>query len=396
MPWEWRGGEGFGVFAYWAGAVLAGLSGVIQAWQCAVALRFPLHRRPGAAGPSAWPGVSVLKPIRGADPDLRRCLETWMRQEYAGPLEILFAVDEAGDPACAVLEELLEAFPGVDARVVVVKEQPGPNAKVCKLAGLEGLARNAVLVTSDADVAVPPDLVRMVVVPLADPAVGLSNCLYRLANPSTPALRCEAVGVNADFWSQVLQSRSLAPQDFALGAVMALRREDLGAIGGFRSVVEYLADDFHLGRRIHERGLRIELIPVPVDCWDPPAGWREVWIHQLRWSRTIRVCRPWPFLASIVSNGTVWPLAWLGMAFAMGGAWWPAVGLLGFRAVIATGLAMRMGRGLAPGARVPAPWWVWVKDLQAAVLWAAAFLGNEVEWRGRRYRVARDGRMFSV
>jgi len=40
---------------------------------------------------------------------------------------------------------------------------------------------------------------------------------YRLANPSTLAMQWEAIAINADFWSQVLQSQTLKPLDFALG-----------------------------------------------------------------------------------------------------------------------------------------------------------------------------------
>ena len=61
---------------------------------------------------------------------------------------------------------------------------------------------------------VPPDFLANVVAPLRDPGTGLVNCFYRLANPATTAMRCEAIAINADFWSQVLQSASLKPLAF--------------------------------------------------------------------------------------------------------------------------------------------------------------------------------------
>ncbi len=60
------------------------------------------------------------------------------------------------------------------------------------------------------------DFLTNFVAPLQDEKVGLVNCFYRLANPVNLAMRYEAVSVNADFWSQVLQSKSLKPMDFAL------------------------------------------------------------------------------------------------------------------------------------------------------------------------------------
>src|ERR1035438_10024404 len=115
----------------------------------------------------------------------------------------------------------------------------------------------------DADVLVPPDFLANIVaplheVPLAHPmgegsgvrAYGLACCFYRLANPTTLAMQWEAIGMNADFWSQILQSQSIKPLDFALGAVMATRRRYLQEIGGFAPLVDCLADDYQLGNRI--------------------------------------------------------------------------------------------------------------------------------------------------
>src|ERR1035441_8628013 len=125
-------------------------------------------------------------------------------------------------------------------------------------------------------------------------AYGLVCCFYRLANPTTLAMQWEAIGMNADFWSQVLQSRSLKPLDFALGAVMAIRRQHLEEIGGFAPLVDCLADDYQLGNRIARRGHPIILSSLVVECWSAPMGWAAVWKHQLRWARTIRVCQPVP------------------------------------------------------------------------------------------------------
>ena len=141
--------------------------------------------------------------------------------------------------------------------------------------------------------------------------VGLVNCFYLLANPSTFAMQWEAIAINADFWSQVLQAQSLKPIDFALGAVMAIRKQQLAEIGGFAALADCLADDYQLGNRIARKGYRIALSTVPVECWSEPMGWAAVWKHQLRWARTVRVCQPLPYFFSILSNPTLWPLLWV-------------------------------------------------------------------------------------
>jgi ceramide glucosyltransferase len=267
--------------------------------------------------------VTLLKPLKGCDAETEECLRSWLIQDYAGPVQILFGTASADDPVCEVAKKLIASYPECDAQLVVCRESLGPNAKVSTLIQLDSLARHDVVIISDADVRVPPDLLSNVVAPLREAKAGLVNCFYRLANPSTLAMRWEAICVNSDFWSQVLQSRSLKPLDFALGAVMAVKREALVQAGGLSALAHYLADDYQLGHFIAAKGWRIELSPVVVDCWEPPMNWRQVWRHQLRWARTIRVCQPIAYFFSILSNATLWPtlLLLLGQRAFM---WWPS------------------------------------------------------------------------
>ena len=377
-------------------AALGGLTAVscaLQFWQWRLGTRFPVDQR--AAIPRTLPPVSVLKPLRGADEETERCLESWFRQDYPAPVQLLFAVDSASDPVVEIVERLLRKHPRIDAQLHVCIAAQGANGKVAKLAELARLARHPVLASSDADVAAPPDLLAQLVAPLADPAVGLSNCLYRLANPASAAMRWEAVAINADFWSQVLQSRALRPMDFALGAVTALRRSDLDAIGGYPALRDFLADDFQLGRRITARGQRIHLCPVVVDCRESPRSWGEVWSHQLRWARTIRACRPGPYFTSLLANVTLWALLWAGATLPFGWGLAQGLALLAIGGRIAS--AITLHRRLSPRtASWRDDWLVVLKDLLGAALWAAAFLGNTIAWRGQNFRIAKGGKLESA
>ena len=369
----------------WILGLPAALSLGLMLWQWLVARRFPLHRR--AADAAFAPGVTLLKPLKGADSATEGCLRSWFTQAYPGAVQILFGVAAETDPACEVVRRLQRDFPAVDARLIVCGPLSGANLKVSKLLQLERLAQNELLVISDADVRVPPDFLSQVVVPLAAPEVGLVNCFYVLANPATAAMRWEAVAVNADFWSQVLQSLALKPMDFALGAVMATRRRRLEEIGGFAALADCLADDYQLGNRIAHRGHRITLSPVVVECWSAPMNWKAVWKHQLRWARTIRVCQPTPYFLSILSNATIWPLLWVAAAPGRGSV---AFGLLclAVRLAGAWDLQVRLTRHSISAAQFAmAP----IKDVLQAAVWAMAFVGNHIEWRGERMRLRRDG-----
>ncbi len=366
-------------------AALALLSVALTLWQWWGGRRFPLHQR--RSDLDFHPGVTLLKPLKGCDPQTEHCLRSWLGQEYSGPVQILFGVASADDPVCDLIRQLLAEHPEADARLLVCRASLGANAKVSKLVQLQAQAAHDFVVISDADVRVPTDFLVNLVPHLRETQVGLVCCFYRLANPTTLAMRWEAVAINADFWSQVLQSLSLKPLNFALGAVMATTRRQLERIGGLAVLKDYLADDFQLGCRIAAQKARIVLSPVVVECWSPPLSWSDVWRHQLRWARTIRFCRPMPYFLSILSNATLWPLLWLGSSPTPGVS--GAVGLcLGLRAWTALLNQRKLGDDTASLAYC---WLAWVKDLLQAGLWAGSFLGNRIEWRGERYRVRRGG-----
>jgi ceramide glucosyltransferase len=374
-------------------AAFAVLSFELVLWQFFAARKFPLHIR--IADPAFSPAVSVLKPLKGFDATTSASLESWFTLDYAGPVQILFGVAEADDPVCGVVRELIRKYPKADAQLLVCGETLGMNAKVSTLTQIERAAKHDLILVSDADVRVPPDFLGNMAAPLRDPEVALVNCFYRIANPETLAMQWEAVAINADFWSQVLQSQTLKPLDFALGAAILQRRKSLEQAGGFAAFADCLADDYQIGNQIAKNGGQIALCPVVVECWDAPMNWRDVWKHQLRWARTIRVCQPAPYFFSILSNGTLWPLLWLldsllraKTLFAVA-----ALALVAARVVIARSLQQRLNDG---GQRPAPSWLVPVKDLMQAAIWAIAFCGNKIEWRGRKMRLRRDGNLEPV
>ena len=371
---------------------LAALSSSLALWQWLVARKFPLHKK--IAAENFAPAISILKPLKGCDATTRESLQSWLKQNYAGQLEILFGVADENDPVNAIIRTLLAENPAASARLVVCENLVGANAKVAKLSQLEKLALHDLILVCDADVRVPEDFLANFVAPLRDEKIALVNCFYRLANPTTAAMHWETIAVNADFWSQVLQSAALKPLDFALGAAILVRRNALAEIGGFAALAACLADDYQLGNRVAKNGGSIALCPVVVECWDAPTGWRQVWNHQLRWARTIRVCQPLPYFFSILSNASLWPLLWLPVSiFATKNFCAPLAAILFLLVRIL--VAQSLQRRFTPERKLISPaWLVLLKDVLGAAIWLNAFAGNTVEWRGRKLKLRRDGTLI--
>jgi ceramide glucosyltransferase len=353
--------------------ILEAICAVAAGYQLLAAVACLLFRaqRPGEAH---QPGpVSILKPVHGVDPSMREALASHAALE--GDFELLCGM-RPGDSAA----DLVAEFPKARA---VVTSTVTPNLKAGVLIDLAREARHGILIVNDADIRVPPGYLARVSAPLADPKVGLVTCLYRAAGDSFPG-RFEGLGIATDFAPSILVARMLGVEDFAMGSTMALRRETLDRIGGFEAIAEFLADDYQLGQRVHALGLKCVLSDVIVDT-HLGGNWREVWLHQVRWSRTIRVSNFLGYLGLPVTFATVW-------AALLAASGQPHLGLM----VLATRMfAATLAGGQVLGAPDTLRLWplIPVRDLFGAAVWVAGLFGRTVVWRGRRLRLDAAGRI---
>jgi len=337
------------------------------------------------------PSVTLLKPLKGPGLDLYANLASFCRQDYAAPYQIVFGVEDPHDAAVAVVQQLRRDFPERDI-VLSIGRMPGANRKVANLCHMMRHARHAILVMSDSDVRVRPDYLRAMIAPFADRRVGLTTCLYRGVGRFGLPTVLESLFINTDFIPMVFSAQVVQRFEYALGASIAFRREALDGIGGFPALRDYLADDYHLGNRVAKTGWRLVLLPHVVETVLDSVTLRDVWRHLLRWARTYRVCQPFNWFMTIVTHTVLWGVV---AAVVTGGS--PA----GIAMLIAA-LVARLGSLAATLAILDERdtlrhlWLVPAKDLFNSFMWAAAFLGHEVEWSGQRLRVRRDGRMEPV
>jgi ceramide glucosyltransferase len=339
-------------------------------------------RRPRPS-PAPQP-LSILKPVRGLDRNFREALRSHLAQEYSAPWEILIGAADPQDPALAVAQQLHREFPQVALRVIHCPT-PAANRKVGVLTGLARHAQYPFLLVNDSDIVVPPDYLNHVTAPLIDAKVGIVTTLYR-ASGSTPAARWEALGVALDFAPSVLVAPLVGIREFGLGATLVFRAADLAAIGGFTTIADYLADDYQLARHITQLGKAAYLSEVIVETGLGQENWAAVWRHQVRWARTIRVCRGGGFLGLPTTQTGIWIL----LAMAMG-AWSIALVLTIIRLMTAfVAGVLVLQSPLAKRAFWLAPLW----DLWAFVVWLAALAGREVVWRDSIMHLTPEGKLI--
>ncbi len=330
--------------------------------------------------------VSILKPVRGADPGLYAAIASHAAQDYPD-FELLFAVGSLDDPAVPLIRRLQQEFP-LRAIRLIVRETQTPNRKVGSLIDLERVARFDLVIVNDGDIGVPPDYLRTVLGPLSDPRIGLVTCLFRTRAESLPA-KFEALSVITDFAPSALVAPLTGITEFGLGSTLAFRRGDLKRIGGFEALACYLADDYQLGKHIHGLGLKIHLSSVIVESHIPAESWSEAWTHQVRWARTIRISRGGliGYAGLPVTYATLWALA----AFVCG-HWQIGLSLL----------ALRFAAALLASAGVLRDGTIWpllpllpIRDLWAVGIWMAGMVGDSVEWGGRILKLQAGGKIAS-
>lgn len=337
----------------------------------------------GSLGP-----VSILKPIRGLDPDAYENFASFCRLDYPD-YEIVFCVDSADDAAVPVIENLSRNFPDRRIRVLFGSGRDAPNDKVAKLARLAAEARYELLVISDSDVRVRPDYLRTLVAPLADPRVGAVTCFYVPADDSTFVHSLQSIGMVSDFYAGILVARQLDGVKFALGPTIATSRARLAGFGGYAAIENRPADDLLVGRLIAEQGYEVKLLPYSILTVPDYNSIRDLFHKRLRWIVVMRHMRPWGHLGLIFTQGLAWSL----VAVAIRPSVWVASLYLGAYLALRIAMVWVIGiRGLEQKSlwkKLPLlPIW----DGLAFIIWLISFGRSTIRWRDQEYFI-RDGRL---
>ena len=370
--------------------VLAAAPLVYYALASLAALRFFLRDRAWEY-PEFTPPVSLLKPVRGLDFGSYENFASFCQLDYPA-YEILFAVNDERDPAVSVIQRVIADFPTRRIGLLVGAEQLGTNRKVNKLARLAREAQHEVLVLTDGDVRVGPNYLRKVVAPLANHKTGAVTSFYRAIAERNLWAELEAVGASSDFFAGVLMAGWTEGIRFALGASIATTKEWLSKMGGFEAIADTLADDYELGHRIAKAGGEVILSREPVWTMYPAQTFRGFWIHQVRWARTIRLCRPLSYLGLLFTQGLPWVL----LAALFAPATWAAGAYFCAYLILRLTMACTVGVwGVRDDVLRRKFWLVPLRDAIYFVVWLASFGSNHVQWGNAEY-VVRKGRMVRV
>jgi ceramide glucosyltransferase len=346
---------------------------------------------PVASNSGFTPPVSVLKPVRGLDPDAYDNFASFCRQDYP-EYEIVFCVGDRSDPVLPVIEKVIADFPRQAIRVLFGTGREATNDKVAKLARLAKEARYETLVINDSDVRAEAEYLRTVVAPLADPKVGAVTCFYTPTDEKTLVQRLQTVGMYSDFYAGIVVAWQLDGVKFALGPTIATSRARLAGFGGYEMIENRPADDLLVGRLIAEQGYEVKLLPYSIRTVADFQSLRDLFLKRLRWIVVMRHMRPWGHFGLIFTFGLPWSLAAI--------AWSPSVAAAAAFVGAYLGLRVAMTLQIASwGLKQPVPWrglaLIPVWDAMAFVIWLASFTRSTIRWRDRDYYI-RNGELVPV
>jgi ceramide glucosyltransferase len=358
-----------------------------------VAVMFGLtiaHLRCPAPIATAWPAISVLKPLCGVDDALAENLASFVALSYPGEYEVILGVRSPSDTAYPLACDAVRRWPG-RVRLVLQEGETGFNPKVNQLVSLARAARHDLLVVSDSNIRVPPGYLLDIAGHLGRPGVGcVTHPVAGDGHRSLGAL-LDNLHLSGSIAPGMVCAQRVLQRDLVVGKSMTLWRRDLELLGGFASVANVLAEDHILGNRlVRELGVRVAVSSLPV--WniavDKSVG--SFFQRYLRWGVTHRTVMTFPeYLAESLLNPI--PLALLGFAMRPGPG---AAAILAACAVLKPALdsvafsrlrnEFFSWRAFAVG---------WVKDGLLFITWGHGLFARTVDWRGNHLRVLPGGRL---
>jgi ceramide glucosyltransferase len=370
----------------WLGVALATLAICGSLYALLAATLAGRFMRAGDARPRNHAPVTILKPLHQGEPGLSDSLESFFAQDYPGKVQILFGAHDASDPALDVVKALQARYPQVDTAIVADNALYGSNAKVSNLINMFPAACHDIIVLSDSDITVPKDWLSKVTGALEQPGVGLVTCLYtgRVAEPNLWA-RLSAMGTSYEFLPNVVLGTTFGLAEPCMGSTIALTRPVLDEIGGFAAFADYLADDYEIGQAVRAKGYVTAIPALGVGHAATEDSARELFRHELRWTRTIRMVDPLGHLGSFITFAV--PLALM------------AAILLSFSVPSLAVLAMALGSRLFLKIRIDAifgtyagpAWLLPARDMLSFAVFVTSLFGETVHWRGSRFSIEPGG-----
>lgn len=334
------------------------------------------------------PPISILKPLKGLDDNLYDNLISICNQDYP-KYEIIFSVQDYNDPAFKIAQKIKERHPEKDITLLVEKCHKGLNPKVNNLISSFKIAKYEYFLISDSNVLVSKNYLREIIKPFKSSKTGLVSNLIKGSRGYSLGSIFENLHLNSFVLGNVCFLEKFLKIPCVIGKSMLMKKSDFLAIGGFNAVKDLLAEDYIIGKKMHEIGKKVVLSNYIIENINEYRGLKEFLNRHIRWSKLRWKIGGFKYISELIIN----PIFISSIAF----IFYPTILTLIYLIFINS---IKVAGDIYIGSKIKSDikklyfLLIPLKDIIIGITWFIPLYSNKIVWRDNKYFIGKDSRLF--
>ncbi|WP_353683777.1 ceramide glucosyltransferase [Thermodesulfovibrio sp. 3907-1M] len=332
------------------------------------------------------PPISIIKPLKGLDDNLFDNLESFCKQDYPD-YEVILSIEDINDPACRVAEKIRNKYPSL-VKIIIDNTSKALNPKVKNMIAAYRESKYEYFLISDSNVFVDKDYLRKTLSAMDENTGLVTNLIVGVGGKSIGA-KLENLQLNSFVMLSTCFLEKFLRMPCSIGKSMLMRKSNFEEIGGFNAVGNVLAEDYILGKLMHERGKRVVLSNYTIKNVNEFWSLRRFLNRHSRWAKIRWKIAGWKYFLEPINNplflASFVPLIYGFTRFSMILFLITCLYKVILDVYVAKLVRFKIGFSFL---LIP------IKDLMMGVLWFVPLFSNKVMWRGNVYTIGKDTVLF--
>jgi ceramide glucosyltransferase len=368
----------------WVILILLGLSFIIYFLQVS-ALRKKLKEK---APNSFTSPISIIKPLKGLDDNLFDNLESFCKQDYP-EYEVILSLENRNDPAYRVAEKIKNKYPD-RVTIVIDNSSKALNPKVRNMMTAYKISKYDYFLISDSNVYVDYDYLKKTSASMSEDVGLITNLIVGTGGKSFGAV-LENLKLNSFILLSVCLLDKFLKMPCSIGKSMLMRKKDFEEIGGFSAVQDVLAEDYLIGKLIHEKGKKVVLSNYMIENVNEYWSIKRFFNRHTRWAKIRWKIGGVKYFTEPLTN-PVFIASLITLFYAFSNL--SLILLLLSVLIKTTGdyFVMRMIKQKPGIQMILSP----IKDLISGIIWFVPFITSKVNWRGNLYLISENTVLMPV
>jgi ceramide glucosyltransferase len=336
--------------------------------------------------------VTILKPLKGIDPDLEANLQSIFEQDFPDNIEIILGTEDVDDPALEVVRKTVGRYPNHNVILTSSAAAIGYNPKINNLANIYSKASNRILVINDSNTKVPKNYVADLAGHLIEGEGALVWSPFRGTGERGLGGVLEALHLNTQVVAGMAAVTKVLRMPCALGKSMMFMSDQLEAMGGFEYLGKYLAEDQIMAEEMGRRKVQVRMSGVLIDNVLGYRSMKDYMARQLRWARLRRSMKWLGYGGELLLNPT-----FIALVGALCLRTMPAAMIFAGSLVWMGALEAWMERLVGVKRNVLLyPFLELMLSTCRGILWPLGFTSSQVNWRGNILKVGPRSKLLET